>query len=69
MRRPRNSKHDLLLRRLLAEVTNLIVKHGSRSEPLRLFVIKNREVPEFKSLASTLILLAEGVKACDNSSK
>ncbi len=53
-------KHDDdILRTLLVELLVLIKERGPRSNMVREFVEKNKQVPEFPELAATSIFLAE----------
>lgn len=46
--------------RLVSVLTQLIAKHGSRSEPVRQLIKKNKNLGDFRRLAFTIILLKEG---------
>lgn len=55
---------DITLRELIAQLTSLVAKtpDNPKTEEVRQFIRKHQHVPEFKQLAITLLLLAEGEK-------
>lgn len=59
---PMKDPAQIYLNQLLDEVINIMSKNieTPRTEELRNFINKHQDVPEFKELAITLILIAEG---------